>query len=104
MDAQKDKLRKYAEFQDMEIVGESSDEGHSGKNIKGRQEFMRMLNDIEDGKDGVDFVLVFKLSRFGRNAADVLSSLQLMQVLKSNRFKERWWNLSEDYLCHEYFT
>ena len=74
-----DKLRKYAEFQDMEIVGEYSDEGHSGKNIKGRQEFMRMLNDIEDGKDGVDFVLVFKLSRFGRNAADVLSSLQLMQ-------------------------
>ena len=55
MDAQKDKLRKYAEFQDMEIVGEYSDEGHSGKNIKGRQEFMRMLNDIEDSKDGVDF-------------------------------------------------
>jgi site-specific DNA recombinase len=49
------------------------------KNIKGRQEFMRMLNDMEDGKDGVDFVLVFKLSRFGRNAADVLGSLQLMQ-------------------------
>ena len=48
------------------------------KNIKGRQEFMRMLNDMEDGKDGVDFVLVIKLSRFGRNAADELSSLQLM--------------------------
>ena len=79
LDAQKDKLKKYAEFQDMEIVGEYSDEGHSGKNIKGRQEFMHMLNDIEDGKDGVDFVLVFKLSRFGRNAANVLSSLQLMQ-------------------------
>ena len=30
LDAQKDKLRKYAEFQDMEIVGEYSDEGHSG--------------------------------------------------------------------------
>lgn len=55
LDAQKDKLRKYAEFQDMEIVGEYSDEGHSGKNIKGRQGFMRMLNDIEDGKDGVEF-------------------------------------------------
>ena len=37
------------------------------------------MNAIEDGKDGVDFVLVLKLSRFGRNAADVLSSLQLMQ-------------------------
>ena len=29
----------------MEIVGEYSDEGYSGKNIKGRQEFMRMLNE-----------------------------------------------------------
>ena len=37
------------------------------------------MNAIEDGQDGVDFILVFKLSRFGRNAADVLSSLQLMQ-------------------------
>ena len=43
LDAKKDKLRKYAEFQDMEIVGEYSDEGHSGKNIKGRQEFMHNL-------------------------------------------------------------
>ena len=38
-----------------------------------------MLDDIENGKDGVSFVLVFKLSRFGRNAADVLSTLQRMQ-------------------------
>lgn len=79
LDAQKDKIRKYAEFQEMEIVGEYSDEGHSGKNIKGRPEFMKMLNDIEDGKDDISFVLVFKLSRFGRNASDVLSALQLMQ-------------------------
>lgn len=31
-----------------------------------------MLNDIEAEKDKVDYVMVFKLSRFGRNAADVL--------------------------------
>ena len=43
------------------------------------QQFQQMLQDIESGKDNVDFVLVFKLSRFGRNAADVLSSLQRMQ-------------------------
>ena len=78
LDAQKDKLKKYAEFQDMEIVGEYSDEGHSGKNIKGRQEFMHMQNDIEDGKDGVDFVLVFKLSRFGRNAEDEVEIIQMI--------------------------
>ena len=79
LDAQRDKLRKYAEYEDMTVVGEYSDEGFSGKNIKGRMEFQRMLNDIQDNKDGVSFVLVFKLSRFGRNAADVLNSLQLMQ-------------------------
>ena len=65
----------------MEIAGEYSDEGHSGKNIKGRQEFMRMLKNIEEGKDGVDFGLVFKLFRFGRNASDVLSSLQLSRIM-----------------------
>ena len=79
LDAQRDKLLKYAAYEDMTVVGEYSDEGFSGKNIQGRHEFQRMLSDIESGKDGVQYVLVFKLSRFGRNAADVLNSLQLMQ-------------------------
>lgn len=79
LDAQKDKLRKYAEYQDMTIAEEFFDEGHSGKNIKGRPEFVRMMEKIESGEDGVEYVLVFKLSRFGRNAADVLNSLQIMQ-------------------------
>ena len=38
-----------------------------------------LLDNIENGIDEVQFVLVFKLSRFGRNAADVLNSLQRMQ-------------------------
>ena len=79
LDAQKEKLKRYAEFQDMVIVGEYSDEGKSGKNIEGRPQFLQMLKDIEAMKDNVQYVLVFKLSRFGRNAADVLSSLQRMQ-------------------------
>lgn len=79
LDAQREKLRRYAEYEGMTIAAEYSDEGFSGKNIQGRLEFQRMLNDIQSGKDGVEYVLVFKLSRFGRNAADVLNSLQLMQ-------------------------
>lgn len=79
LDGQKDRLRKYAEYQDYQIVAEYSDEGKSGKNVEGRPEFLRMLRDIESGESGVSFVLVFKLSRFGRNAADVLTSLQRMQ-------------------------
>ena len=79
LDAQKEKLKRYAEFQNMEIVNEYSDEGKSGKSVEGRPEFQRMLDNIENGTDEVQFVLVFKLSRFGHNAADVLNSLQRMQ-------------------------
>ena len=79
LDAQRDKLRKYAEFQNYIIAGEYSDEWKSGKNISGRPEFQQMLTDIENGKDNISYVLVFKLSRFGRNAADALNTLQLMQ-------------------------
>ncbi len=42
LDAQREKLRKYAEYEDMTIAGEYSDEGFSGKNIQGRLEFQRM--------------------------------------------------------------
>ena len=79
LEAQKNKLKKHAAYEGMLIVGEYSDEGVSGKNIQERLEFQRMLNDIKENKDNISYVLVFKLSRFGRNAADVLSSLQLMQ-------------------------
>ena len=79
LDAQNERMEKYAEFNDMVIAGTYADEGKSGKNIAGRADFQRMLNDIATKKDNVKYVLVFKLSRFGRNAADVLNSLQFMQ-------------------------
>ena len=79
LDAQIEKLTKYADYMNYEIVGSYQDAGKSGKSIEGRIEFQRMMEDISTGKDGVSYVLVFKLSRFGRNAADVLGSLQLMQ-------------------------
>lgn len=79
LDAQKSRMKAFAEYNEYEIVGEYEDAGKSGKSIEGRAEFNRMMEDIKSGKDGVSFVLVFKLSRFGRNAADVLSTLQVMQ-------------------------
>ena len=44
------KTKRYAEFQNMEIVNEYSDEGKSGKSVEGRPEFQRMLDNIESGK------------------------------------------------------
>lgn len=79
LEAQKERLRKEASHREMRIVGEYSDEGKSGKNVAGRPEFRKMLADIKSGKDNVDYVLVFKLSRFGRNTADTLNSLQYME-------------------------
>ena len=79
LDAQKARMKAYADFNDYQIVGEYEDAGKSGKSIEGRASFCRMMDDIRAGKDGISYVLVFKLSRFGRNAADVLSTLQIMQ-------------------------
>ena len=79
LDAQRERIRKYADAYDFDIVGEYEDAGKSGKSIEGRAEFKKMLEDIETNKDGISYVLVFKLSRFGRNAADVLNTLQFMQ-------------------------
>lgn len=79
LDAQRERIFAYVKYQEMQVVGEYCDEGKSGKNIEGRPEFQKMLSDIKSDKDKVSFVLVFKLSRFGRNTADVLTSLQIMQ-------------------------
>lgn len=81
--AQKTRLEKYAEFNDMKIVGEYCDEGKSGKNDN-RPEFQRMIADIQNKKDNVEYVLVFKMSRFARNATDTLKHLQQIQKAGAN--------------------
>ena len=79
LDAQRARMKAYADFNDFEIVGEYEDAGKSGKSIEGRMQFRQMMEDVKSGKDNVSYILVFKLSRFGRNAADVLYTLQVMQ-------------------------
>lgn len=84
LDAQKAKMKAFCEYNDYEIAGEYEDAGISGKSIENRIAFNQMMDDIKSGKDNVSYVLVFKLSRFGRNAADTLSSLQTMQDFDVN--------------------
>lgn len=64
LDAQKSRMKAFAEFNDYEIAHEYEDAGKSGKSIEGRTQFNQMMEDIKTGKDGISFVLVFKLSRF----------------------------------------
>ena len=79
LDAQKTKMKAFCDYNEYEIAGEYEDAGKSGKSIERRIAFNQMMDDIKSGKDEVSYVLVFKLSRFGRNAADVLATLQVMQ-------------------------
>ena len=79
LDAQKARMKAFADFNGYEIVREYEDAGKSGRSIEGRLQFQQMMQDIRDDRDGASYVLVYKLSRFGRNAADVLNSLQMMQ-------------------------
>lgn len=79
LDYQNSTLEKYASLWGIEICGRYQDAGKSGKSIEGRPAFQKMLKDIQTKEVVVDYVLVFKLSRFGRNVLDTLNSLQKLQ-------------------------
>ena len=83
LDAQKNGLKRFAEREEMTVVDIYEDAGKSGKSIEGRPAFKKLLSDVENGLD-VDYVIVYKLSRFGRNAADILNSLALLQTYDVN--------------------
>lgn len=83
LDGQKSNLRRFADREEMEIINIYEDAGKSGKSIEGRPAFKQMLLDIENGLE-IDYVLVYKLSRFGRNAADILNSLEHIQSFGVN--------------------
>ena len=78
LEGQKNGLRRFADREEMDIVGIYEDAGKSGKSIEGRPAFKKMLSDIKNGLE-IDYILVYKLSRFGRNAADILNSLEFVQ-------------------------
>ena len=80
LDAQRDRLLREAGNRGMTVAAEFSDVGSSGKDTAGRPQFTEMMNRIQNGNpDGISCVLVTRLSRFGRNTADVLNNLQIMQ-------------------------
>lgn len=78
LEGQKTMLTRFADREEMIVVDIYEDAGKSGKSIEGRPAFQQMLRDIENGLN-IDYVLVYKLSRFGRNAADILNSLEFIQ-------------------------
>lgn len=78
LDGQKRELIEYAKAKGLEVAEIYVEEGKSGKSIEGRDEFQRMMSDVTKQDSDVGYILVFKLSRFGRNTRDILNSLNIL--------------------------
>ncbi len=79
LDKQKEFFEDFAERNHYDLVNVYADEGISGKQIKNRTQFQRMLNDAKFAK--FDKVVVKDISRFARNTVDFLTSIRELRAL-----------------------
>ena len=77
INAQKDKLTKYAESNDWDIVDYYIDDGISGKNLTDRIEVSRLIEDVKKGK--INNVLIYKLDRLTRSVRDLIYLIELFE-------------------------
>lgn len=73
--AQEQKLKDYVRIKDWSIYKIYTDEGISGKDIKGRPAVKEMIEDVKAGR--VKNVLVFKIDRLTRSTADLIYLVDL---------------------------
>lgn len=62
-----------------EYAGVYADYGISGTGIKKRQEFQRMLEDVEKGR--IDIILTKSIQRFSRNTVDLLNTVRHLKEI-----------------------
>ncbi len=77
IDAQVRACRYFAQHEGIKIVRVYADKEKSGLSVKGREEYQRMMRDVALGEVGI--VMVHYLSRFGRNALDMLQGKQSLE-------------------------
>ena len=76
-DAQREAIRRFAEANELVLVGEYLDHESGWKGADGRADFQRLMADATSGL--FDVVLVFHTSRFARNQADARRYKQLLR-------------------------
>lgn len=69
---------EYAGAKGYQLVHVYADEGISGKQLKNRDQFIRMLNDGAEGQ--FDMVVVKDVSRFARNTVDLLTAVRQLKA------------------------
>lgn len=91
LDAQKERLVRYAEENNLTVVGMYVDEGISArKRYTRRPAFMKMVSDVKEKK--IDVILFIKLDRWFRNVADYY---EVQSIL--DRYNVQWIATEEDY-------
>lgn len=89
LDAQRDKLKEYAEKHGLKIVGWYEDEGVSGRKlIKNRPALQRMLKDAQAGK--FNRILFIKLDRFFRSVAEYHECMKLIDPVIWTATEEKY--------------
>jgi site-specific DNA recombinase len=79
LDTQHNQILSFCEYKNMEIVEHFTDAGISGRKYENRPNFVRMMQRVERG--GINAVVVYSLSRFGRNIRDTLNYLDKLDKL-----------------------
>ena len=80
LDAQLDRLHKYAEAQGWTVAGEYVDEGHSGRTTK-RPAYQRMM----DERERWDTILVLKMDRIHRNSRNFMGMMDQLTKEEQQR-------------------
>jgi DNA invertase Pin-like site-specific DNA recombinase len=79
LDAQLDKLRSYCKARDWDIAKEYVDDGYSGRYIRRRPAYKKMMEEIDDW----DILLVIKMDRIHRNSKNFM--LMMEDLKKQNK-------------------
>lgn len=69
-----------------ELVDIYADEGIAGTSMKKRDEFRRMINDCQKGK--IDRIVTKSVSRFARNANELISAIRMLKEMDISVFFE----------------
>ena len=70
---QREKVKRFADANGIQIIKEFPDYGVSGLSSKGRDKFLEMLEYVAESKEDFQYVLVFDMSRWGRFQNLILS-------------------------------
>jgi site-specific DNA recombinase len=76
---QTEKLHAFCKVKDFTVVADLSDAGISGRKFETRPNFMKMIDLAKNKK--IDAVVVYSLSRFGRNLKDTLKWIEYLENL-----------------------